>query len=107
MAGRYDNPIPTRCLAPIDFLKIPALAGLFDSPIPTWFLAPIDCFKNPAQEFKFSLLSNSLNFNESIRTLLTEIVLSSEPPLTLSSELMCSFYHIELILPVRELVSSI
>ncbi len=23
MAGRYDNPIPTRCLAPIDFLKIP------------------------------------------------------------------------------------
>jgi hypothetical protein len=24
MAGRYDNPIPTRCLAPIDFLKIPA-----------------------------------------------------------------------------------
>jgi hypothetical protein len=22
--GRYDNPIPTRCLAPIDFLKIPA-----------------------------------------------------------------------------------
>jgi hypothetical protein len=25
LAGRYDNPIPTRCLAPIDFLKIPAL----------------------------------------------------------------------------------
>ncbi len=24
MAGRYDNHIPTRCLAPIDFLKIPA-----------------------------------------------------------------------------------
>jgi hypothetical protein len=24
LAGRYDNPIPTRCLAPIDFLKIPA-----------------------------------------------------------------------------------
>ncbi len=23
LAGRYDNPIPTRCLAPIDFLKIP------------------------------------------------------------------------------------
>ncbi len=28
MAGRYDNPIPTRCLAPIDFLKIPALVHL-------------------------------------------------------------------------------
>jgi hypothetical protein len=26
LAGRYDNPIPTRCLAPIDCLKIPALS---------------------------------------------------------------------------------
>ncbi len=25
LAGRYDNPIPTRFLAPIDYLKIPAL----------------------------------------------------------------------------------
>jgi hypothetical protein len=25
LAGRYDNPIPTRCLAPIYCLKIPAL----------------------------------------------------------------------------------
>ena len=24
LAGRYDNPIPTRFLAPIDCLKIPA-----------------------------------------------------------------------------------
>jgi hypothetical protein len=24
LAGRYDNPIPTRLLAPIDSLKIPA-----------------------------------------------------------------------------------
>ncbi len=24
LAGRYNNPIPPRCLAPIDFLKIPA-----------------------------------------------------------------------------------
>jgi hypothetical protein len=27
LAGRYNNPIPTRCLAPIDFLKIPALTA--------------------------------------------------------------------------------
>jgi hypothetical protein len=27
LAGRYDNPIPTRCLTPIDFLKIPAQAA--------------------------------------------------------------------------------
>jgi hypothetical protein len=26
LAGRYDNPIPPRFLAPIDSLKIPALA---------------------------------------------------------------------------------
>jgi hypothetical protein len=25
LAGRYDNPIPTRFLAPVDCLKIPAL----------------------------------------------------------------------------------
>ncbi len=24
LAGRYDNPIPTRCITPIDYLKIPA-----------------------------------------------------------------------------------
>ncbi len=24
LAGRYENPIPPLCLAPIDFLKIPA-----------------------------------------------------------------------------------
>ncbi len=63
------NPIPTRCLAPKDFLKIPAqsrkfksrygaridsrnrvwnwvaklhrLAGQYDNPMPTWILAPI------------------------------------------------------------------
>ncbi len=28
LAGRYENPIPPRCLAPIDFLKIPALVLL-------------------------------------------------------------------------------
>ncbi len=28
LASRYDNPIPTQCLAPIDFLKIPALYTL-------------------------------------------------------------------------------
>jgi hypothetical protein len=40
LAGRYDNPIPPRFLAPIDFLKIPAR---YDNPIPTRFLGPIDC----------------------------------------------------------------
>jgi hypothetical protein len=31
MAGRYDNPIPLRFLAPINFLKIPALATQFQT----------------------------------------------------------------------------
>jgi hypothetical protein len=48
LAGRYDNPFPTRCLAPIDFLKIPALSGRFDNPIPARFLTHIDCSKIPA-----------------------------------------------------------
>jgi hypothetical protein len=30
LAGRYDNPIPPRFLAPIDFLKIPALVSESD-----------------------------------------------------------------------------
>jgi hypothetical protein len=46
LAGRYENPIPPRCLAPIDFLKIPARR--YDNPIPPWFLAPIDFLKIPA-----------------------------------------------------------
>ncbi len=33
LAGRYDNPIPPRFLAPIDFLKIPALYAHTES---TW-----------------------------------------------------------------------
>jgi hypothetical protein len=59
LAGRYDNPIPPRFLAPIDCLKIPArifsirksLAGRYDNPIPPRFLAPIDCLKIPARIF--------------------------------------------------------
>jgi hypothetical protein len=49
LAGRYNNPIPTRFLAPIDCLKIPALAGQYENPIPTRFVAPIDCYKIAAQ----------------------------------------------------------
>ncbi len=52
----YDNPIPTRFLAPIDCLKIQAqksisAGGLERQPwaIPTRFLAPIDCYKIPEQ----------------------------------------------------------
>jgi hypothetical protein len=35
LAGRYDSPIPTRCLAPIDFLKIPALGKETPGKIPS------------------------------------------------------------------------
>ncbi len=30
LAGQYDNPIPTRSLAPVDCLKIPALFCMYD-----------------------------------------------------------------------------
>ncbi len=35
LAGRYDSPIPTRCLAPIDFFKIPALGKETPGKIPS------------------------------------------------------------------------
>ncbi len=51
LAGRYNNPIPTRCLAPIDFLKIPAQSAKrlssrwnWDSPTP---LAAGECAPPP------------------------------------------------------------
>ncbi len=31
------------------FARLCSLAGRYDNPIPTRFLAPIDCFKSPAQ----------------------------------------------------------
>jgi hypothetical protein len=45
MAGRYDNPIPTRCLAPTDFLKIPALGS---NPDISWATPP---FQPRRQDF--------------------------------------------------------
>jgi hypothetical protein len=39
LAGRYDNPIPPRFLAPIDFLKIPAQYAA-DNPMPESTLSP-------------------------------------------------------------------
>jgi hypothetical protein len=54
LAGRYENPIPPQCLAPIDFLKIPALAGRYGYPIPPRCLAPIDSLKIPAQNYSQS-----------------------------------------------------
>ncbi len=37
-------------------LKIQALVGQYDNPIPTRFLAPIDCLKIPAQRLNFCRL---------------------------------------------------
>ncbi len=66
LAGRHDNPIPNRFLAPIDGLKIPAQESIplayavwqvgtrYDNPIRTRFLAPIDCYKIPARSITAS-----------------------------------------------------
>jgi hypothetical protein len=52
LAGRYDNPLPPRFLAPYRLFKIPALAGRYNNPIPTRCLAPIVIFKNSSSGFK-------------------------------------------------------
>jgi hypothetical protein len=53
LAGRYDNPNPTRFLAPVDCSKILALTQYIrqagqhnNNSVPTRFLAPIDYSKN-------------------------------------------------------------
>jgi hypothetical protein len=53
LAGRYDIPLPTRCLAPIDFLKMPALHRL--SELIPWnrFLGSLK-FKNSGSGFPSS-----------------------------------------------------
>ncbi len=52
LAGRYDNPLPTRFLALIDRSKIPAQkrGPSQGFSITSRFLAPIDCSKIPAQK---------------------------------------------------------
>jgi hypothetical protein len=57
-----DNPIPARFPAPIDFLKIPALAGRYDNPIPARFLAPMDCLKTLDYFLLFGLRCLGVNF---------------------------------------------
>jgi hypothetical protein len=42
----------------INSASLCSLAGRYDNLTPTRFLAPIDCLKIPAQELKFSPLSN-------------------------------------------------
>ncbi len=62
LTGRYDNPIPTRILVPIDCLKIPAQAGRINSleSIPGLHkrseIRALDC----------SIYSRGANYNESI-----------------------------------------
>jgi hypothetical protein len=52
--ARVDlNLMPESTLSPCQGLRIWPLAGWYDNPIPTRFLAPIDCFKIPAPEPEF------------------------------------------------------
>jgi hypothetical protein len=36
----------------IDSASLCSLAGRYENPIPTWFLAPLDCSKIPAQPYR-------------------------------------------------------
>ncbi len=66
LAGRYENPIPPRCLAPIDFLKIPALDSYkrirsleleiliyFSRPVPE-FIDPVFTKTSPKRSFSLN-----------------------------------------------------
>ncbi len=54
LAGRYENPIPPRCLAPIDFLKIPAQSSAATNKNKAWFRKIHD---NETQQIKRKLLN--------------------------------------------------
>jgi hypothetical protein len=56
LSGRYDNPIPTRFLAPIDCLKIPALftLGLTDDLTPSRNAKPN--LQSPEKEHKIIII---------------------------------------------------
>jgi hypothetical protein len=43
----------------INSASLCSLASRYDNPIPTWFLAPIDCFKIPAQLFTGQSLADA------------------------------------------------
>jgi hypothetical protein len=57
LAGRYDNPIPIRCLAPIDFLKIPALVASI-----RWnrFLGTLNVYKYELRELLLATIINTI-----------------------------------------------
>jgi hypothetical protein len=90
LAGRYENPIPPRCLAPIDFLKIPALDFsaipavssrltittfiLLDFKDAKWAVSPLTHCLNPFQEnmcisrFMIQILPNIQTVQEREKT---------------------------------------
>ena len=49
-AGRYENPIPPQCLAPIDCLKIPALDSVYGSHLTC---RNLDTFHSACNKFKY------------------------------------------------------
>ncbi len=59
LAGRYDNPIPTRCLAPIDCLKIPELDSLPGQEGTHWSLYTFITHKILSPRQQFSPLQNA------------------------------------------------
>jgi hypothetical protein len=70
LAGQYENPIPPQCLAPIDFLKIPALQKILTKGVMTHehgFLAII--FLWARKTFNFEFMSMRAKVLKSIATL--------------------------------------
>ncbi len=73
LAGRYENPIPPRWLAPIHFLKIPAqFAGIPRRSIIVWFLSllakasqTVPCLRSAVHDHSLGLYDvENLQVNE-------------------------------------------
>jgi hypothetical protein len=65
LAGRYDNPIPTRCLAPIDFLKIPAQ---FANSSSTWEVSAPAALTNKKPENFDKIQASNIIKQNGVRT---------------------------------------
>ncbi len=72
LAGRYDNPIPSRFLAPIDFLKIPA-QGYHITPPPSQLQtadAHTQTYNDYLVIFLWTFLSMSVCYCQTLQTIL-------------------------------------
>jgi hypothetical protein len=86
--------------------KIPSLAGRYDNPVPTRFLVPIDCYKIPAKKlrsllFTFSLTSERMK-RESRRSSVVQFPFQGDDSLVFDCGVHCYSVHTVLPTPRRK-----